>query len=455
MRQKVKKLLWVMMLLFLVGVLVACSSGEESNASNEDTDNNASDNEEASQDSGKEEVELRILWWGSQDRHDRTLEAIDLYMEKNPHVTISPEFTGWDGYWEKMATQAAGGNLPDIVQMDYKYLSEYVGKDLLANLNPHVESGALDLSDVEDVYIDGGKIDGGLYAVNLGANSHAQAYDPAMYEKAGVEPLEPGYTYDELISKSQELSEKLGDDVYGIQPSANVMGFKHYLRLHDKWLYNDDGTGLGYEDDQLLVDFLQVIKELIDSGAGTPPELFKSAGSNIEQQSIVREQSAILMELHSNQLVALEQAAGRDLELMVQPMIEGGEKGHYIKPSQFFSVSTHSEEQEEAAKFIDFITNDLEANEILNAERGVPIAGEVREHLKSNLAPAGLKMFEFVELVQDYAREIDPPDPQGATEIESLFENEVEDPIYYGEVTPEEAAQNFREKATEILAKNK
>lgn len=392
---------------------------------------------------------------GSQDRHDRTLEVIDLYMEENPKVEISAEFTGWDGYWEKMATQAAGENLPDIVQMDYKYLAEYVGKDLLADLSGHVESGALDLSDVEDTYVGGGYIDDQLFAVNIGANAHAIAVDNAMFEKAGVEPFEPGYTYEDLKQAAAKLSENLGGDgVYGVHPMAGVMGFKHYLRQNGQWLYSDDGTKLGYEDDQILEDYLQVTVDMLESGGAAPPEVFMDADANVEQFPIVTEETAITMDIHSNQLIALESSAGRPLDLMLQPTLEGGELGHYIKPGQFLSVSSDSQQQEEAAKFISFFTNSIEANEILNAERGVPIATAVREHLKENASDAGKKMFEYVELAQEYSREIDPPDPQGATEIESLFENEVQDPIHYGEITPEEAAANFREKASEILAKN-
>ena len=66
-----------------------------------------------------EPVELRIAWWGSQDRHDRTIAAIELYEEENPNVTIVYEFSGWDDHWTKMSTQAAGNNLPDIMQQDY------------------------------------------------------------------------------------------------------------------------------------------------------------------------------------------------------------------------------------------------------------------------------------------------------------------------------------------------
>ena len=38
-----------------------------------------------------EPIELRVAWWGSQNRHDRTLEAIKLFEEMYPHITVLPE----------------------------------------------------------------------------------------------------------------------------------------------------------------------------------------------------------------------------------------------------------------------------------------------------------------------------------------------------------------------------
>src|SRR5436309_11660389 len=66
-------------------------------------------------------VELRVAWWGSQDRHNRTIKAIELFQKKQPHVKVSYEFAGWSDYWTKMTTQAAGPNLPDVMQQDYAY----------------------------------------------------------------------------------------------------------------------------------------------------------------------------------------------------------------------------------------------------------------------------------------------------------------------------------------------
>lgn len=75
-------------------------------------------------------VELRFAWWGSQDRHDRTIKAIQLYQQKNPGVTINYEFAGFQDHLTKMTTQATGGNLPDLMQQDYAWISQWVGNKL-------------------------------------------------------------------------------------------------------------------------------------------------------------------------------------------------------------------------------------------------------------------------------------------------------------------------------------
>jgi hypothetical protein len=109
-----------------------------------------------------EKIELRIAWWGSQNRHDRTIKVIEMYEAENPNVDITYEFAGFDDYWTKLAPQAAGGNLPDIIQQDYARIEEWVARDVMLPLDGFVESGLIDLSDVPVESIDGGRVGGTL-----------------------------------------------------------------------------------------------------------------------------------------------------------------------------------------------------------------------------------------------------------------------------------------------------
>ena len=62
---------------------------------------------------------LTILWWGSQTRHDLTIKMIEKFEEKYPDIDLVIDYSDWDGYWTKLSAQVAGGQTPDIMQMDY------------------------------------------------------------------------------------------------------------------------------------------------------------------------------------------------------------------------------------------------------------------------------------------------------------------------------------------------
>ncbi|WP_346243868.1 extracellular solute-binding protein [Shouchella clausii] len=429
------------MCLVSVVALAACSSSETEVAEGE-----GEGGEKADLKSGQ--TELRVAWWGSQARHDRTIEAIKLFEAENPDIAVTTEFTGWDGYWERMSTQAAGRNLPDVIQMDLQYINEYVSRDLLVDLTPYVENGTLDFSDVDDIYLEGGIVEEGLYGINLGSNAMSIAYDAEIFAEAGVPELEPGYTWDDYIEAVKTINENL-DGMYAYAFGDNLNFFKHYLRQHDLWLYNEDNTGLGYDDDKYLIDFLNMYKDLLDSGVAAPPDV-KAEVQGIQDELIVHSRASTFSP-HSNQIVALNEAAGRKLQMTTLPAMEGGSEASFIKPSLLFSATSQGDKSEEAARFINFFVNSIEANEILNAERGVPISEKVRDHLYDHVSENTQLQFDYVQLVEQRAAPIHPPDPAGTGQILDLYARMIEE-FEYELLSAEEFAERFRGEVEIILS---
>ena len=97
------------------------------------------------EETGDGRINLSIAWWGNETRHEYTQELLDAYTEEHPNVTFTASPTSWDGYWEKLATQTAGGSCPDIVQMDYSYIITYAQNKTLADLQKFVDDGTIDL----------------------------------------------------------------------------------------------------------------------------------------------------------------------------------------------------------------------------------------------------------------------------------------------------------------------
>jgi oligogalacturonide transport system substrate-binding protein len=68
---------------------------------------------------------LRFSWWGGSGRHEATLKALRLFEEKNPGVKIKAEYMGFNGYLERLTTQIAGGAEPDVMQINWAWLSMF------------------------------------------------------------------------------------------------------------------------------------------------------------------------------------------------------------------------------------------------------------------------------------------------------------------------------------------
>lgn len=403
-------------------------------------------------------VDLRIAWWGSQDRHDRTIKAIELFQKKYPNIKVTYEFAGWDDYWTKMTTQAAGNSLPDVMQQDYAYINEWYTRGLISTLEDQIKAGNLNLSDVDESYLSGGRINDKLVAVNLGANTQNILVDLDAFKKAGIDVPADTWTWADFEKTATALHDKLG--IWGIGDDlTNDQNWKNIYFTLGQWAYNKEGTALGYTDDKPLIDFLSMAQRLEKSGAAPSraDEIAQFRGKSVEQKPGAIGKAAMDY-FNSNQLVAYWKAAGdnRNLKLLPIPRAEGGKSANYIKPSQFFSVTSQSKHPAEAAMFIDFITNDIEANKILAGERGVPVAAKVRAALKPTLTKAQAETFDFVDRVGKTAQPIPPPDPKGHADIvKNVWTPQVADPVMFGKTTPQQGAELLRKEATTILAANK
>ena len=406
-------------------------------------------------------VELRVAWWGSQDRHNRTIKAIELFQKKYPNIKVSYEFAGWADYWTKMTTQAAGRNLPDVMQQDYAYITEWSSRGLLAPLDEHVKSGTIDTRDVSDTLLKGGVVNGKLVAINLGSNSQCWVLDADAFKKAGVELPPPTWTWADFEKIALALHEKLGIWGMGSGTWNEQLWGSLYLSA-GQWRYSPDGARAGYESDKPLVDYLNLLLRLQKAGA-LIPRADELASHNMETQGVevtpMVTRKAAMGYMWSNQVVAVWKAAGgdeRNFTLAPLPRVPGGRSGNYLKASQFWSITSQAKYPKEAATLVDFFTNSIEANDVLLAERGVPISSKVRQALAPKLGRSQAEMFAYLDRLAKDVQSIPPPDPPGHTEIvKNVFVPQVMDPVAYGRLTPEKGAALLRQEVNGILGKAK
>ena len=151
------------------------------------------------------ELRLRMFWWGAKERAERTDKVNKLYVSGHPEVTIAGESLGWTDYWARLATQTAGRNAADVLQMDYRYIYEYARRGALLPLDNYVPN-ALNLTDFSPAAVDSGKVDGKIYGVSLGLNSTAMVYDKALIQSLGLREPVWNMTWSEIGDLAAEIT---------------------------------------------------------------------------------------------------------------------------------------------------------------------------------------------------------------------------------------------------------
>ena len=136
-----KAIFFIVISVLSVMILTACGSSEKSSTEAEKPAEGAASGEKPAA-AGGDAITLRFAWWGNQVRNDLTQKANERYHELNGNVTVQGSFYQWSDYWSKMATQSAGKQMPDIIQMDLSYIDQYVSNNQLLDLTPYILKAA-------------------------------------------------------------------------------------------------------------------------------------------------------------------------------------------------------------------------------------------------------------------------------------------------------------------------
>ncbi|QRM43578.1 extracellular solute-binding protein [Rhizobium sp. BG4] len=398
-----------------------------------------------------QDARLRLIWWGSQPRADRTNKVSDLYKAKNSGVSITGEFLGWGDYWQKLATQVAGKNAPDVIQMDYRYIVEYARRGALAPLESYMPS-KLQLGDFDPAQIEGGKVDGHLYGISLGANSAATVVNTVALQEAGIEPPNNKTTWEELgkmgaeITKSGKRKGFFGfADGSGAEPL-----FENYVRQRGKALYTADSKiAFGVDDASEWFDMWAKFRE---AGACVPPDVQALYKDTIDTAPLTMGKAAIDY-AHSNQFVGFQAVVKDKLTLSNYPRIKADSKGgHYRKPSMFFSVSAQSKVLDQAVDYVNFFVMNPDAAKVLDVERGIPESKSMREVVAGTLDDVGKIPLNYVANLGDLAGPLPPPPPTGAGEGQTVL-RQLAEQVAFGQVTPADAGKQLVDEITRVLAR--
>ncbi|MCA0755836.1 extracellular solute-binding protein [Paenibacillus sp. N4] len=421
-------------IIVLILALVGCATG-----SNE-SGNEGNRNESADQNGA---VTLRIVWWGSQARHDATQKAIELYSQKNPNVKFEAEFSGWDGYWDKLGVQFSAGNAPDIIQMDAAYLEDYATRGLFSELS------SINTEQVSSELLASGKVNDTLYAMPLGSNAFGLIYDKSVVEKLGITPPSNGWTWDDYFAFVEEAKAKLGDGKSVIGDADGIHKYNVYQLAYGKGDVYANGTF--NLDKDLYIEFLTKMKELRDKGAVPSAEITSAHVEFDPTADILVNETILMRPNYAAQIGSLDSLKPGAYGVVTMP--RASESGGHLKPSMFWSINKSSKQQEEAQKFVDWFVNDPEAAKILGTSRGLPVNNSNLELLKSDFSTADKLSAELISVTADNNPQPFTPEPKGWSNFQNDY-LKIYEKFMFDVITPEETYEEVMKLAQQYEEAN-
>lgn len=433
----------LLMTTVLVTTVMGCSGAEES----------SSDGQGGT--SADEAITINIGWFGGEDRHEKINQILDMYTEMNPNVTFVRQYAAYGDYFTKLATQAATNTMPDCFMILPTYKMDFYSRDVMEPLQPYVDSGQLDVSDVSQTTLDACSCEGELTFISAGDTVSSLIYDETIIEEAGMELPWPDMTYSEYVDYCKELQSKLPEGVWATNYNWEH-NFENHVRQHGYELISDDGKELGYPK-EVVVSFFELYQELLDAGCGPTPE---AAAENVGKQwldSLEGTGRIALWRANINQLIIYQGQTDHKLG-GCRGLIADDATHKYVEmvnPSGW-AVSKNSPYKEEVVDFINWFTHDEEVQTIFNMDLGVPASKAIQDMILSDLDVENDLVDNSVQVVVDVVNEVlsdvepHPGRKEGAAAIVSDIDAKWNE-IMFGRMTIEEAVDAHFNDAKTIL----
>lgn len=393
-----------------------------------------------------EEIELHIAWWGNDERAAIMAEAIDMFEEEYPNITVVEEPVGApDDLFNRLATDFASGTAPDVFALGGAKPQEYGAAGALLDLSTVADQLPTDA--YADFTLTNAMVDDTLYGLPTGGNAIGVLVNTAIFEKAGVELPDGTWTWDDFVETANEISAKAGDGVVGLDLRLQDVLGTYAAQYVETGIYDWDGE-LAVDADTIQ-DWYEMEEQLVADGGLPDPSVIVEHWNVTPDQTLFGTGRAGMTFSYSNQIGTYGAGAGGDVEI-VTPPTSTDTSGVAVLPSQFWSIAAGTKHPEAAALLVDWLLNQPEPAKIILANRGLPFNPDTLAVVEPLLSPADAQAAEYLESVLEVGV-VAPPQPAGGAILNELSQR-IESDILFGNTSAADGAQQWVDELSASLA---
>jgi len=158
---------------------------------------------------GAASAQVEIEYW--QYTFAQRVQAIDALIKQfeaaNPGIKVKHTHVPYDDFRVKIAAAIPAGQGPDVVQLFYGWLQDYLKAGLLQPL-PAKDFSVVEVEREFFPIVQQMKVDGKYYALPTAVRSLALFWNKALFKEAGLDPERPPQTLTELVDYARKLTKR-------------------------------------------------------------------------------------------------------------------------------------------------------------------------------------------------------------------------------------------------------
>lgn len=343
---------------------------------------------------GGGDVTLRYAWWGNNIRQQNYTKALKQFSTANPSITIEPEFADYTAFQERMTTQIAARDVPDIFWIASPQVMTYHKSKLYRKLDdiPTLKWDDYDKADLETF-----KLAGELNTVPFAIFTPVIRYNETVATADGVTvPAEgAGWSWDSLaellVAYSKNNPGKRKGTPYA--PDHDLT-FEAWLRQRGEQLWTQDGQA-GFTVDG-LASWLDWWEQLRKAGAAL--SLSEQEGMGPDWAQVGKK---VLVNFgNSNHIIDDAKMFPKEkFRLRAAPIASTAVDGHkYLYfPRMAIYQRIDDGNVEAAGKVLNYNVNDPEMLKTVRLTMGAPTNPKVAEQAKAFASPDEQEMLAVVQ----------------------------------------------------------
>lgn len=392
---------------------------------------------------------LRVGWYGGDPVHQAMDAALAAWTVDHAAVSLGTDRAPFADYWDKLATQTAGGDAPDVFRMSMTYFSEYAGRGALLDLTGDLGS-TIRTTDLDPDVASSGVVEEKSYGVGQSSISHALFVNETQLEALNLALPKPDWTWSSFAEFARGVAGETPEGTFGASDAGgNFQIFEVFARGLGSELFTADGSALAVGQEQLEQWF--ALWQGLRTDKAVPSSSLTAESASFETSVLVKGKTPI--QFGWVQQISFYQPLMKDrLVLATVPSGQAGSlSGQFLKALDFWCVSAATKQKDLATGMVDFLLNDDRAVKAIGLTLGVPPSARARALLaKDKKSPDG-QAIAYVESIEKQVGPPPPPWPAGYGELLSTF-GRINEDIGFGKSDPAKGAALFVSEAQRVLS---